>query len=150
MNDHREHLRALHAAYVETSGVPVSLSPLRTYALREMDRRGLTPADVIAVISRIKWHLAKGTTGYTEASLDWRNAMQNVDTFEERALKLRQEKARKATAKKPEAPRAQTLPDGNTVLGAAPAEPAADAERIAAQVREQAEEFRRKMKGGQG
>jgi hypothetical protein len=95
----QQHLRALFDAYVESSGVPLTPSPLRKQVLREMDRRALTPEDVRAVIGRIQHHLRSGTKGYTDASLDWRNAMANVDIFEERALKLRlQKKARKSPA----------------------------------------------------
>jgi hypothetical protein len=90
------HLQALFVAYTEASGIPLSPSHDRKAVLREMDRRGLTPEDVRAVIGRVKWHLAKGTKGFSDASLDWRNAMGDADKFEERALKLRQEQARKA------------------------------------------------------
>jgi len=120
MNDGREHLRALLAAYTEATGLALTLSPERARVLREMDRRGFTPADVRAVMGGIKAHIARGTHGYTDASLDWRNAMRHVDTFEERVQKCRQAAVRKAGARRAQAaaaPRAETVPtpDGGTV-----------------------------------
>ena len=134
MTDHRDHLRALHAAYVEATGVPVTLSPERLKTLREFDRRGLTAADVAAVLGKLKALVARGIQGYTDASLDWRNAMANVDTFEERALKIRQEKARKS-AVKPARPAAVTvqLGAGESVTRlAVPAEAPAEVPRVGA------------------
>lgn len=117
------HLQALLDAYVEVTGLAVTLSYQRAQTLRELDRRGITPADVRAVLQRLKGHIERGVKGYTDASLDWRNAMQE-DTLEERALKLRQERARKAGAARVQAagtPRAATVQTGDgTVTRLAP------------------------------
>ena len=99
MSDNRDHLRALFDAYVKTSGIPLTLSYPRLATLREFDRRKLTPEDVVSVVQGIKAHIDRGTQGYTESSIDWRNAMGDVDTFEERALKARQSKERRKGSK---------------------------------------------------
>lgn len=117
-DDKRDHLRALHEAYVECSGIPVSLSYERRQTLREFDRREFTADDVRAVINQVKAWIARGDL--PESSLDWRNAMAKVDQFEERALKIRQARSRRAGAKRQaaaQAPRAahRTLPDGSTL-----------------------------------
>lgn len=132
MNDHRDHLRALHAAYVEATGVPVTLSSERLKTLREFDRRGLTAGDVRAVLGKLKALIARGVQGYTDASLDWRNAMANVDTFEERALKVRQEKARKAGVKpvRPEAVTVQLGAGESVTRLAVAAAPPAEVPRV--------------------
>lgn len=125
----RAHLKALWDAYFETSGAPLlTPSPDRIRALRELDKRGLTAADVRGVIGVIKRAIAKGVSGYTENSLDWRNVMKSTDRFEELAHKLRQAEARRAGAKREaaaKAPRAQShaLPDGSrlNVLESQPA-----------------------------
>lgn len=118
--DNRDHLRALLAAYVEITGLEVTLSFPRRTTLREFDRRGFTPADVMSVLGRIKKLMAAGAKGYSDVSLDWRNCMANVDTFEEHLLKIRQARGRAAGAKREAtaaAPRAQTarLPGGGTM-----------------------------------
>lgn len=122
LDDHgtKDHLRALHAAYTEASGRKLSFSPEREKTLREFDRRGLTPEDVRGVVSGIQQAIRKGLNGFTEASLDWRNCMHNVDVFEDRAARFREAEERRkgarreAAAKRPQ-PVVQALPDGTAV-----------------------------------
>jgi hypothetical protein len=143
----QQHLQALFTAYVEESGIPISPSYLRKQALREMDRRGLTAEDVRAVIRGIKTHVARGTHGYTDASLDWRNAMGDVDTFEERALKIRQARLRRKGAKPVPVVRHTTaLPDGASVSRLAPSVPGTEVASI--DVAKALREFADKLRGG--
>lgn len=105
--------RPLFDAYVRTTGIDLTPSATRIAACEELVRRKMTEADVVAVIERIKQHIRKGMPGYVEASLEWRNVMLKADTFEERALKLRQEAARKPKPRKLVS-QSRTLPDGRT------------------------------------
>jgi hypothetical protein len=141
------HLQALLDAYVEVTGLAVTLSYQRAQTLRELDRRGITPADVRAVLQRLKGYVERGVKGYTDASLDWRNAMQE-DTLEERALKLRQERARKAGAARVQAastPRAATVQtgDGNVTRLASPGDAVPEVDPAA--VKRALEDFRKNM-----
>jgi len=88
-------LKALLDAYVAVTGIAVSLSFKRQYDLGQLVERGMTAQDVTDVLQKLKRLVARGTHGYTDASLDFRNALGNPDTFEERALKLRQENFRR-------------------------------------------------------
>jgi hypothetical protein len=109
------HLKALLDAYVEVTALPVTLSYQRALVLTELHDRGITPDDVWAVLTRIKRHISAGTGGFTDSSLDFRNALGNPDTFEERALKLRQEQLRKKGIRRaPDVAKTRTLPDGST------------------------------------
>jgi len=112
-------LQPLLDAYVACTGLAVSLSYQRQLALTELHARGLTADDVRAVLERLKRLIARGEKGYTENSLDFRNTLGNADTFEERALRLRQEAFRRQAAK----PKAQVavVRGDVTVLDDAPA-----------------------------
>lgn len=113
MTEH-EHLRALLAAFTETTGLAVSMSPMRLQALRHIHRRGITPEDVRAVLGWLRRTVERGVKGFTPASLEFRNAM-NPDTLEERLLTLRQARARaKAAQAKPDVAQTRRLPDGRT------------------------------------
>ena len=122
------HLAALLAAYVEVTGLPVMMSYERARALTDLHDRGMTADDVRAVVGKLKRRVQSGVKGYTDSSLDFRNALGNVDTFEERALKQRQEKARKAgagaaVARSREVATTRPHPGGGTVtVFAAPGE----------------------------
>lgn len=136
--------RPLFDAYVRASGIAVSPSMPRIDACAEIAARGFTAEDVVAVLKRIQGHLSKGTLGYTDASLDFRNAMLKVDLFEERALKLRQEKARRPVAKKL-VPVSRPLPDGRTETVQAPElEREVPAVDVSAALRKMADELVRK------
>jgi hypothetical protein len=140
------HLKALLDAYIEVAGLPITLSYERARVLTELHDRGFTPEDVRLVLGKLKRLIASGTKGYTDASLDFRNAIGDVDKFEERAIKIRQERLRRRGAvKQPDVPQTRALPDGSRTTVLAPAPPARDPAEIAAEVRRQAEEFRRKM-----
>ena len=117
MNDNRDHLRALFAAYLEASGSTLTLSPQRMNTLREFDRRGITPNDVRWVVQVLKSRVARGVPGYGDTSLEWHNAMgvkNDIDRFENRLSTLKAAKARKlgqareASAAVPTAVRVQT------------------------------------------
>jgi len=141
----KAHLKALFDAYVAASGRTLTLSPMRERVLREFDRRGFSPEDVRAVLQVLRSRVERGVTGYTDASLDWTNAMANVDRFEERLALLRQARARKrGAAPKPDAPQTRRLPDGSTVTVLAQPTGDADAARIADEVRRQAAAWRTK------
>lgn len=88
-------LQALLSAYQQATGFQVSLSYERKRTLSDLHARGITPADVTGVLNELKRLIQSGTKGYSDSSLDWRNAMGNPDTVEERVLRLRQRHARK-------------------------------------------------------
>ena len=71
---------------------------------------------VAAVLGELKRLIRTGAHGYGESSLDFRNAILDVDKFEERARRLRQRalRLRGAAPKRLEATTAR-LPDGSTV-----------------------------------
>lgn len=114
-------LKALLDAYIEITGLPVTLSYQRSQALTELHARGVTADDVRAVLQKLKRLVASGTKGYSDASLDFRNTLGNVDTFEERVLKCRQEAARRRRPPTPIVAHTTTLPDGQSVTRLAPA-----------------------------
>lgn len=146
----KAHLQALFDAYVEATGLQISLSPTRERTLREFDRRGISPEDVRWVLVVLKGRVDRGVSGYTAASLEWLNAMADVDRFEDRLATLRQERARrKAKARPREVVQTVRRPDGSTVAATLPT-PEADAQRISDAVKRQAEELRRKLTGGSG
>jgi len=107
-------LQPLLDAYVACTGLAVSLSYQRQLALTELHARGLTADDVRAVLERLKRLIARGEKGYTENSLDFRNTLGNADTFEERALRLRQEAFRRAKPKQ-EVAKTTALPNGDSI-----------------------------------
>jgi len=112
-------IQALLDAYIAVTGLAVKLSYQRQSALTDLIDRGITAEDVTAVMQKLKRLVARGEKGFSESSLDFRNALGNVDTFEERALKLRQEAFRRQ-ASKPKAQVAVVRGDV-TVLDDAPA-----------------------------
>lgn len=137
----KTHLVALFTAYVESSGRDLVFGPHYEPTLRQMDRRGISPDDVRAVMQLIRHRIDKGISGYTEASLGWKNAMFDVLQFDDRLAEIRAARKRRAAraAEKPALPPAAPC---------AVASDSAEADAIAARVREQAAEFRRKMGGG--
>jgi hypothetical protein len=82
-------------AYRAASGINLSMSPSRKWSLDQLIELGMTPEDVTAVLNKLKLLVKTGAKGYTMASLDFRNAIQEVDKFEERALRCRQDALRK-------------------------------------------------------
>lgn len=109
MNDGKDHLRALLAAYNAATGLALTLSPFREKLLRALDRRKLTPADMTAVIGELQRLIVADPRRYPETCILFTNAVANVDKFEERALVLRGKVARKRTAAKA-APAAEKTP----------------------------------------
>lgn len=107
--------QALYDAYVEATGQALYLSTPRRFVLRALVDRGITAADVRAVLAALQKKIARGDGGFTDSSMSFRNAME-PDKLEERALLLRQQKSRSKGARpKPLAPRTQMLPDGSTI-----------------------------------
>ena len=112
------------AVYAEETGRPVRLNWARQSALSAIAALPVGPdeppfgaADVRAVLQHIKALLRAGKGGVTEASLDFRNCLLNVDTFEERARRLRQRRARSAGAKRAQPVETRVrLADGSQVL----------------------------------
>lgn len=140
-------LAALLAVYVEITGLAVTLSYERARALTELHSRGMTPEDVRAVVGHLKHLVKSGAKGYTESSLEFRNAMGNADTFEERALRLRQRRQRlKGTALKGDVPHTRTLPDGSTTTVLAPAVPTREVPAL--NIPERLKELADSLKGG--
>jgi hypothetical protein len=123
MSDAPEHLRAMMDAYKAATGLRLTLSYARMQALAmiaaldvEDGEEPFGAADVAAVMGELKRLIARGAHGYTEASLDFRNAILDVDKFEERARKLRQRALRlRGTAPKRLEATTTKLPDGSTV-----------------------------------
>lgn len=141
----QEHLKALFDAYVETSGRALTPSHQRKRVLREFDRRGFTADDVRAVLGELQRRMARGVQGYTDTSLDWKNAMGDVDRFEERLALLRQARARRrGTAPRPEAAQTRALPGGGTVSVLAPASEA-EAESIRDAARKELDALKKKL-----
>ena len=134
MPPERAHLQALFSAYVEASGRQLTLSHPRMQTLREFDRRGFLPGDVKAVIGELSRRVRKGVHGYTEASLDWANAMGNPDRFEERLAVIRQRK---------QTPKAEV----STIAEPPPEIPPVDQEAMAAQAKRLSAELRAKLYG---
>lgn len=139
----KAHLVALFDAYVEASGRELVFGPAYEPTLRGMDRRGITPADVRAVMQLIRLRMDKGASGYTEASLGWKRAMFDPLRFDDLLAEIRAARKRRA-AKAAQA--ACTVP--SAPVHAVPAD-SPDADEIAARVRAQAAEFRRQMGGGE-
>lgn len=117
----KAHLKPLWDAYFSETGLPeLTASHPRMMALKELDRRGVKPEDIRGVIAGIKRAIANGVTGFTEASLDWKNTIGAVDRFEERVLRYRQAVqrrrgvAREAAQAAPR-PMERKLPDGSTL-----------------------------------
>lgn len=97
-----EHLQSLHAAYVEVTGIAVSMRSYdRQQSLVEIHERGLTADDIRAVMRELKRLVDSRDPRnecYTPACLEWRNAMGGVDRLEDRAARLKQSAKRKEAA----------------------------------------------------
>ncbi len=116
-------LQALLDAYIAATGLRVTMSYQRQLTLSELHAREITAADVTAVLLALKAKIARGDKGFTDASLDFRNAME-PDTLEERALKLRQAALRRRGAlPKADASRTTALPDGGSITRLEPPQP---------------------------
>jgi hypothetical protein len=105
----------LYDAYVAATGRALYLSTARRFMLRQLAERNVTAADVKEVIGFIRRKIARGDGGFTEASLDFRNAME-PDSMEDRMWRVREAKGRaKGDKAKPVVARTDKLPDGSTV-----------------------------------
>ena len=137
----KQHLQALFDAYVEASGLHITLSPPRERTLREFDRRGITPADVRWVVSALKGRVDRGVPGYTIASLEWGNAMADVDRFEDRLATLRTTRDRRLAREH------QAREASSSGTSAAPGRltPETDASTIRERVKEQAADWRQRF-----
>lgn len=101
MQDNKDHLRALLAAYNAATGLDLSFSPARERILRCVDKAGVTPADVGAVMEELKRLRKIGKEPYhLDAILTFESAIANVDRLENRAKLLRQKRQPKPAAKK--------------------------------------------------
>lgn len=120
--------QALYDAYVVATGRPLYLSTPRRFMLRQLAERGVTGADVAAVLGMIKTKIARGDGGFNEASLDFRNCME-PDAMEDRVWRVREARRRRKNAQaKPLVARTDTLPDGSKLSRldvALPRDPAA-------------------------
>lgn len=96
----RAEVKALFAAYTEATGFKLTFNFPKERVCLDLHRLGATPENVRAMIGEIRRRLAKGLRGYTDASLEWRNAMDPVN-FEQRlaALKLIEERRAAKAAK---------------------------------------------------
>ncbi len=84
-------------------------------------------------MKELKRRVDKGVKGYTDASIGFRNAMEDVDRLEERALIIRQKLARlKGSAPKPDVQHSRPLPDGSILRVLA--RPESDTPEVAANV----------------
>jgi hypothetical protein len=104
MNDGRDHLRALLAAFNEVVGIDLDLDRDRMEVLREVDKKGLTPADVRAVMQELRRLVVSDDRRYTDSSLLFENALgrnkrnHNVGRFQSMALLLRKRRKPGTTA----------------------------------------------------
>lgn len=95
----REHLKALWDAYFQATGFPaLTASHARILTLKDIDRRGITPEEIGAVIQGIQRAIAEKRNGFNEASLEWENAMAKVDKLESRVTRYRQAVSRRTAA----------------------------------------------------
>lgn len=136
MNDNKDHLRALLAAYNEVTGFDLPFIRAREHALRNLDKLGLTPDDVRAVMRELKRLVASDPRHYPESCLDFRNAIVDTEKFDGRARRLRARTARKKNRDAAPVPMASREK--------APASHDEEA-RLRAAVKAQAEEFKRSM-----
>jgi hypothetical protein len=97
--DNKDHLRALLAAYNEVTKMDVAFTSGRESMLRRIDRLGLTPADMAAVVLELKRLVESDPKRYPEACLDFHNVCFDHDRFETRAKRLRARKERRAGRK---------------------------------------------------
>ena len=87
--------QSLLAAYVTASGLTLTLTYSRQMSLTQLCEMGMTETDMTMVIQYIQKQIKMGTKGFTFASLDFRNAVADVEKFEETCQRLRQEALRK-------------------------------------------------------
>jgi hypothetical protein len=152
MNAIPAHVQAMMNAYVAETGIQVRLNWARQSALSAIaalphgeNEPPFGADDVRAVLAHLKTLLRQGKGGVTDASLDFRNCLLNVDTFEERARKLRQRKQRNRGASASNAIETRLrLPDGSQVLAVQPPAQQAPAE-VSKQVAEGLRKFRAQM-----
>lgn len=97
----------LFAAYVRATGMVVARNYARETACLELHRRGITPADIDAVVSDIRAGIAKGVRNW--GALKFHNLM-DADMLEEELALLR---ARQRAARAP-----RFTPDKASVLRA--------------------------------
>lgn len=137
-SDNRDYMRALLAAYTEVTGIELDLDHDRRKTLRELDKKGLTPDDMRAVMRHIKALVESTDTRYTDSSLLFTNAVGSngkVGKFQEWAQLLRKRKAKRASQP----------------ASAAPAKPSAEEEaRIRAGAKRAMDDLKAKIRGGQG
>lgn len=135
--DNRDFQRALMAAYTEVTGIELPLDYQRRVTLNALDKKGLTPDDMRAVMKHLKSLVESADPRYTETSLLFSNAVgkrDQVQKFEERALLLRRKRKKSAgSGPKP---------------AAAPASEA-EQDRIRAAAKLQAAELKARLRGGQ-
>jgi len=115
-----EHPESLFRAYLEVTGYELSLSESRKHTLSECFSRGITAEQVTAVCKELKRLLDRGTKGYTEQSLAFRNVFV-PDTLEERCAVLKQ-RAKRLQPPKPDVPHTRQVGE-NVVAFLAPPEP---------------------------
>lgn len=95
MNDNRDHLRALLAAYNEVTGFDLELTHARVTVLKEVDKLKLAPEDVKRVMIELKRLTVADPKHYPESCLDFGNAIGHVERFESRAKRLRSRVAKR-------------------------------------------------------
>lgn len=145
------HLKPLLDAYIEVTGLAVSYTIKRKIALQQIHDLGFGPDDVRAVLRELQRRLKAGMHGYTDTSLSFGNAIEKVDTFEERVLLLRQRAARRrGSVARPDVAHEKTLPTGEKVTVLAPEAPVHDVDAIGKKVADQLKEYRRKHGGAEG
>lgn len=97
----REHLKALWDAYFRASGLPeATASHRRIMDLKEIDRRGITPAEIEAVVSGIRRAIEEGRRNFTPESLEWSNVMAKADKLEDRVGRYRKAMAARNAGKR--------------------------------------------------
>jgi hypothetical protein len=108
MNDNRDHLRALLAAFNAEMGVELTLDREREKTLREVDKKGLTPDDMRAVMRHLRGLVSSDDRRYTESSLLFENAVGSwsrpvlLNRFESMARLLRKRRPAAVRAARPD------------------------------------------------
>lgn len=119
LNEAPPEVKAMHAAFVEATGYPVTLTYARATALSAIVFREVEPAlgpdDLKAVVKAIRADMASRRPRFNEASLQFGNLLGDPDVFEDRALACRAHARRKAAAR-PKPPVAETDASGTTRL----------------------------------
>jgi hypothetical protein len=110
--------RALFHAYVAATGLPITYSNHAAFDCRDLAGRGVTPADVSAVIARTRRQMNAGEGGFTASSLLWKNTLGKPDDFEGRVHLERQRRARAKGASlraSVEVREVREMPDGTRI-----------------------------------